>query len=264
LRWALEQPDLLQPIMADASWLGWRTLLIAAMGEELTPEERTVFQGLTGRERESGAPVEEAFFIVGRGGKTRAAAVLACHLAVFGGLNARLVAGERGVVAVLAASVWQAQRAFGYIKGVLDGVAAFRELVVASSSDEIVLSNGISIECRPASYRTLRGASLVAVIADELAYWRFEQDSRNPDREILDAVRPALAASGGPLIVISSPYAKAGELWGTFRRHFGEGGDPLVRVARAATRTMNPALSEGGRRARLRARPCRRERRVWR
>jgi hypothetical protein len=84
LRWALEQPDLLQPIMADASWLGWRTLLIAAMGEELTPEERTVFQGLTGRERESGAPVEEAFFIVGRGGKTRAAAVLACHLAVFG------------------------------------------------------------------------------------------------------------------------------------------------------------------------------------
>ncbi len=245
LRWALEQPDLFGPILADASWSAWRTLLIAAMGEELSPDERAVFTALTGREREPGAPVDEMWCIVGRrGGKTRAIALLAVFLAIFGGFVEKLAVGERGVVAVLAASIWQAQRAFGYIRGVIEEVAALRELVVASSSDEIVLSNGISIECRPASFRTIRGASLVAVIADELAYWQFAEGSRNPDREILDAVRPALASAGGPLVVISSPYAKAGELWSTFRRHFGEGGDPLVLVAKASSRTMNPTLSE--------------------
>jgi hypothetical protein len=46
------------------------------------------------------------------------------------------------------------------------------------------------------------------------------------------------------LIVISSPYAQRGELWNTFRRDYGAAGDPLILVARAASRTMNPTLSQ--------------------
>jgi hypothetical protein len=59
----------------------------------------------------------------------------------------------------------------------------------------------------------------------------------------LDAVRPALATTGGPLIVISSPYAMAGQLWAAFKRDFGPGGDPLVLIAKASSRTMNPTLN---------------------
>jgi len=246
IRWAFEQPDLLEPILGGESWAAWRTLLIGAMGEPLvTDGERTLFRELTGRECEPGAPVDELWVCVGRrGGKTRAAAVMACYLAVFGGLEGKLVRGERGVIAVLAPTVWQSQRAFSYIKGVLEAVPAFRALVRSSLSDEILLSNGLAIECRPASFRTIRGASLVACIADELAYWWNEESSKNPERQILDAVRPPLSVAGGMLCVISSPYAKSGELWNTFRRHWGADGDSAILVAKAPSRVMNPTMPE--------------------
>ena len=44
LRRALDDPNLLGDTLAGASWLPWRTLLIAAMGESLTDAERATFQ----------------------------------------------------------------------------------------------------------------------------------------------------------------------------------------------------------------------------
>ena len=90
-------------------------------------------------------------------------------------------------------------------------------LVTNKTADTISLSNSVDIECRPASFRTSRGVSAVTIICDELAFWRSE-NSANPDKEILDAARPALATTGGMLIAISSPYAKRGELWDAFKR----------------------------------------------
>ena len=52
MRAALADRDLFGNILVGESWAAWRTLLLAAMGEELTSEERTIFEGLTGRERE--------------------------------------------------------------------------------------------------------------------------------------------------------------------------------------------------------------------
>jgi hypothetical protein len=48
----------------------------------------------------------------------------------------------------------------------------------------------------------------------------------------------------GPLIAISSPYARKGELWTTFKRYYGAQGDPLILVAHAASRDMNPTLRQ--------------------
>ena len=62
--------------------------------------------------------------------------------------------------------------------------------------------------------------------------------------EILRAVRPTLLTTGGPLIAISSPYARKGELWTTFKRDYGAQGDPRILVARAASREMNPTLPQ--------------------
>ena len=57
----------------------WRTLLIAAVGEEFTTAEREVFTKLTGRDREPLQMVSELVAIVGRrGGKSRAMSVLLC------------------------------------------------------------------------------------------------------------------------------------------------------------------------------------------
>jgi hypothetical protein len=82
------------------------------------------------------------------------------------------------------------------------------------------------------------------VIADELAFWYVDSSYANPDVEILAAVRPGLATTGGPLILASSPYARRGVLWNTFKRHRGPEGDPLILVAHGASRTLNPSLSQ--------------------
>jgi hypothetical protein len=44
----------------------------------------------------------------------------------------------------------------------------------------------------------------------------------------------------GPLIAISSPYARKGELWTTLKRDYGPQGDPRILVAHAASRETNP------------------------
>src|SRR5258708_26958156 len=81
-------------------------------------------------------------------------------------------------------------------------------------------------------------------MADELAVWYVDTAYANPDVEILNAVEPGLATTGGPLILASSPHARRGALWEGFKRHYGPGGDPLILVAHGASRTLNPSLSQ--------------------
>jgi hypothetical protein len=59
LRQALADPALLGGVLEGESWKPWRTLLIAAMGGDLTQDERLVFKTFTGRDREPGRRVEE-------------------------------------------------------------------------------------------------------------------------------------------------------------------------------------------------------------
>jgi hypothetical protein len=66
LRQALADPALLGGVLEGESWKPWRTLLLAAMGEELTEDERPVFKKFTGREREPGRRVEEFVGVKGR------------------------------------------------------------------------------------------------------------------------------------------------------------------------------------------------------
>jgi hypothetical protein len=82
------------------------------------------------------------------------------------------------------------------------------------------------------------------VVADEAAFWYSDEFSANTDSEILKAVRPGLATTGGPLIIASSPYARRGVLWETYRRHYGAAGDRLILVAQGASRDFNPSLNQ--------------------
>ena len=244
MRAALESPLYFGSLLAVDSWRAWRVLLIAIVGEELTEDERVIFTALTGRISEPLEPVEEFWAVIGRrGGKTRAMAILAAYLAACVDHRNSLAAGERGVIPLLAASVQQAANAFAFVEGIFAVAPNLKDLVDGATSDTLSLTTGIDISVRPASFRTIRGITAVAAICDELAFWRSD-DSANPDREILKALRPSLATTGGPLIAISSPHAKRGELYGTFRRHFGQSGHPLVLVAKAPSRTMNPTLPQ--------------------
>ena len=245
MREALSRPDLFGPLIGGDSWAAWRVLLVALVGEELTEAERLVFRNLTGgREVEPGKMVESAWLAIGRrGGKSRAISILAAWLSACCEHPA-IVAGETGVLPILSASVTQSRIVFEYVIGTFEASPMLRGEVVSVTADTIVLRNGIEIQIRAASFRTIRGVSAIAAICDEIATWRTAEDSSNPDREVLRALKPSLLTTNGPLICISSPYSKMGELWEAYRRDFGPDGDPLILVAQAASRVMNPTLSQ--------------------
>jgi hypothetical protein len=244
MREALASDGYFGRLLAGDSWAAWRALLIAIVGEELTEAERIIFTALTGREREPLEPCEEFWAVIGRrGGKTRSMAVLAAYIAGCCDQRETLAPGERGVLPIMAASTVQATQAFNFVSGIFATAANLKGLLENETNDTISLASGVDITIRPASFRTIRGITAVAAIADEIAFWRSE-DSANPDAEILRALRPALATTGGMLAAISSPHAKRGELYTTFKRHFGPTGHQSILVAKAPSRTMNPSLSQ--------------------
>lgn len=246
MREALDDPQLLGGALPGESWLAWRTLLIGSAGEALTGEERLLFTALTGRESEPLELVEELWAIVGRrGGKTRAAGTLAAYVGALCDHREYLAPGERGVIPILAADKEQAGKAFDHARGILEHSPVLcQELDGEPTSDTIRLTTNVDITVKTASFRTVRGITAVAAVCDEVAFWMTADHSANPDTAILDALRPSLATTGGPLMVISSPYAKRGELYKAFRRDHGAAGDRLVLVAKGPSRSFNPTLKQ--------------------
>jgi hypothetical protein len=243
IRDALGDPRLLGNVLSGPSWKAWRALLIAAMGERLDDDERELFRQLTQRDHEPGQRVEEFVAVVGRrGGKSRAISVLATYIA---GLcqHPALVRGEIGTLLIIAPDQRQAQIVLSYIEAAFDASPVLSQLIESKTQWELRLSNKVQIEVRASDFRRLRGQTNLGVICDESSYFHNE-GSANPDEEILNACRPGLATTGGPLIMISSPYARRGELWRTFDRHHGPSGDPLILVAKGGSRDLNPTLPQ--------------------
>jgi hypothetical protein len=245
MRQALSDADLFQREFGATSWMSWKLLLLAMLGEALTDEEREVFRTLTAREHEPLRRVQEFWGAIGRrGGKSRAIALLVTYIATLVDHRANLSIGERGLVLVLAQNQRQAKIIFAYVAALIESIPPLAKLLVNKTADVISLENGIDIEVRAASYRGLRGVTCVCVVADEISYWYDEASSSNPDSMILDAVRPTLATTDGMLIAIGSPHARRGQLWLIHQRHFGQHGDPLILVAQGASRDLNPTLPQ--------------------
>jgi hypothetical protein len=100
------------------------------------------------------------------------------------------------------------------------------------------------IEVQTANYRVVRGYSICAVIADELAFWLSDEDAANPAGEIIDGLRPAMATMPNSLLMVAtSPYARKGPVWDAHRKHYKQEHDPVL-VWQAPTRTMNPTVPQ--------------------
>jgi len=245
MREALSDPQLLGNALPGPSWFLWRTMLIAMQGEPLTPEELEAFEVVTGRKTSPTEPVEEAAFVVGRrGGKDRTMSVLATYLAGCIDYTGTLAKGERGVALCIAPDQRQSRVTLDYVEGCFAGSPILSKLITGRTADTLSLSSAIDIEVRGSNFRRLRGMTAIACIASECAFWFSDEFSANADVEILNAVRPALSTTRGPLVLISSPYARKGELFELWRKHYGPDGDPSILVARGPSRQFNPILSE--------------------
>ena len=222
------------------SFAAWRALLSGFYGLPLSDAEVETWRDVTGRTGLPVVPHDELWLAVGRrGGKSHAAALVAVYEAAFHDHRARLAPGEVATVLLIAADRPQARTLLRYVRGLFEH-PMLAPLVTRETAEGLELDNRAAIEVGTASYRSVRGYTLAAVIADEIAFWR--ADGASPDVEIIAALRPALATLDGKLIALSSPYARRGTLWDAYRRHYGQ--DGRILVAQAPSRTMNPTLPQ--------------------
>lgn len=204
------------PEFRAPSWDGWRSVLA-----KLTPA------------------VKEFYAICGRGsGKSRIVALLAC---CFAARHYQRAAGESIYLAVFAPDRRQAGVTHRYICGLMKSVPSLAALIERQTRDSLVLSNGVNIEVISSSIASPRGRSYALAIVEEAAFLPQDQ-SANPDVELLRALRPALARVPSSLLaVVSSPYARRGILWQAWQRHQSQPA-PDVLLVQAPTLELNPTF----------------------
>ncbi|WP_247474845.1 terminase family protein [Bradyrhizobium sp. 30] len=242
---AVADDKLFAPWFKDrATWKAWSALLAALFGLRLTDEQLAIYRECTGRDSPPTEPASEAWLVCGRrAGKSFVLALIAVYLAAFHDYRRHLSPGERGTVLVIATDRKQARTIFRYIRALLTQVPMLSKLIEREDRETIDLSNSVTIEVGTASFKSVRGYTIVAALCDEIAFWPTD-DSAQPDYEILDALRPGMATiPNAMLLCASSPYARRGALWDAHRRHFGKDGDPTL-VWQAPTRTMNSSVPQ--------------------
>ena len=244
MRAALADKAVLGDCLPGPSWAAWRILLIACVGERLTPSERRVFERLTGRDREPGEMCEVLLCISGRrSGKTRAAAVLSTYLSTCVDWSDSLALGETGTALFLSPVERQAEVAHKYALTFLNHVPLLKTQVENETSGCIELHNHIVMRTEAASWRYSRGSTCICVTLDECAYFRSD-DSANSDAELMVALRPSLATTHGMMVLTSSPASMDGIVWKLFERHHGAKGDAKILVVRSDSKGLNPNLSQ--------------------
>lgn len=224
------------------SWSNWQALLKATFGLPLSPSELATFCRLTGRTRPPAGQVRVAWFICGRrAGKSIIAALIAIYQTCCRTFT--LAPGERGIFMIIAADRKQARVIKRYVSGLLRAASALTSLIEHETAEAIHLTSGLVIEIHTASFRTLRGYTVVGAVCDETAFWPTD-DSANPDAEIIAALVPAMATVPEAILVcITTPYRRTGEAWRAAKDHFGKDEDDWL-VAIADTRTMNATVPE--------------------
>jgi Terminase large subunit, ATPase domain len=217
-----------------------RTILRATYGLSLNEAELAFYRRATGREEYIPREHDELSVVAGRqSGKTsRIAALIAVYEAF---RDHGLPPDQRGYVFVIATAMKQAKIAFNFIKKYIHGSPTLKSLVLNTTRDEIELRNGVVIACRPCSYAAVRGYPVICVICDEMAFWCHEETAANPEREVIEALRPGMATLyNTKLVKISTPFRKEGILYDEFQQR----NELEHLVWQVTTEEMNPAVTK--------------------
>lgn len=248
---AIKDPNLFRPFLADAddgigTWARWMTALRVVYGLPVPPSSHALIRQCTGRDPLA-LPAEgfsSALFLTGRRcGKSRAAAICGAYEAVLSRRWECLAPGEKGLVVVLAPTVKQTRIVYSYARAIFATPMLQAEVIEETKDMGFELRNGVRVEMLPGDYRSIRGYTLLAVVLDEAAFFGHVEESKvRSDTELIRAITPALATTGGRLIVISTPYAKKGWCYRQHTRYYGKPGPVLV--WNCPSRTMNPTLPQ--------------------
>jgi hypothetical protein len=235
---ALRDPALFGGLAAFRNldtWRAWLTFLRAVYGLPMDAADLEPFRKHTGRTTSRPGGYAEAVAITGRqSGKSAIAATLGAFEAA--------TSQQAGTYALLVAQDERNARRtlFRYAVEPFQAVPVFSREVRKATEGTLELRSDVSLSCYPCRPSSVRGIRACVAVVDELAFF-ITSEGRPMDREMLRAIRPTLATTGGKLMVLSSPYGQSGALWDLHRQHYGrEDSSTLVWVASAPA--MNPTL----------------------
>jgi hypothetical protein len=242
---ALDDPNVFGAFFRGPTWVVWRVFLAVLFGLPLTSEQLALYTKHTGRTAAPTSPLHEAWLCIGRrGGKSFILAVVAVFLACFRDWRPFLGPGEIATVMIIARDRRQARVIKRFITGLLKSIPMLAQVIEGETQETIALRNSVSIEIHTASFRSTRGYTIVAALLDEIAYWEVDENSSEPDIEVINAIRPGQATvPGAMLLCASSPHARKGALWIAYSKHFGKDNDEVL-VWQATTRDMNASVSQ--------------------
>jgi hypothetical protein len=211
------------------TWSGWKAVLKAMDGLPMTADEIEFFKSIAGGREPPAHRVSELVAVAARRtGKDSVASVVAAHAAALFDQQDKLRPGEKAQIYCLACSRDQARIIFGYVKSYFDDIPQLKKMVVRETASTFELNNGVDITVATNSFRSVRGKPIFLGILDEAAFMASDT-SANPDVELYAALRPGmLTIPTSRIIIISSPYRKAGLLWGRYKKFFGENDDKTL------------------------------------
>jgi hypothetical protein len=243
---AVKDPELFGHAFEDIkSWQPWMSALKVLFGLKLNATDLARFTEHTGRTVANPDGYTEAWLICGRrSGKSRILALTAAYLACFRDWTPHLAAGERGRILIAARNRDQARGILDFLTGLLLDSPLLHRQVINQTAESLELAGRVTIEVVPSSFKSIRGRTVIAALLDEIAFWDSQETAANPDVEVINAVRPAMATvPGSMMLCASSPYARQGALYEAFDAHYGQDDSPPL-VWRAPTRAMNPTVPQ--------------------
>ena len=168
LREALSDPTCSAP-RSRRQLESWRTLLIAAMGESLRRgRAQDIPSSSRPRARASYNVSTNSRLVIGRAAaKSSDGDARRLHRGIMRPLRC-LVPGERGVLLCVALDQRVAKIILDYTEASFERSPILKQLIAGRTADALELTNGITLEVRPASFRKLRGPTYVAVMPTSL------------------------------------------------------------------------------------------------
>jgi hypothetical protein len=213
-------------ILDEPISLGWTVAYKALDGERLTGGELETWQALSGRDEYVPRDYRELVAVKGRraqGTKT-ATKYLAyrIHTSDFRRFASK---GDRLHVPIIAQSRDVAREIMSYLTAFYTN-SDLRTEASDLLKGTIELTNGFVISVQTCSYRAPRGITAPLALLDELGVWRSE--GADVDREVVRSLTPAMVQfPNRKLILMGSPWIKAGVLFDRWERRF-EDGDRLA------------------------------------
>jgi len=242
---AIRDKNLFRPYFKDLeTWQNWMIFEKALFGLELDKQEMKIFRKCTKLRKQPKEKIREAWICSGRrSGKSRIVAVISVYLGLFVDWSKYISRGERPFIFIVSPNKDQGHIIMGYIRELLDLNGFLKSMVKRELAESIELQNGITIAIKSASWRSTRGFTGLAVILEEVCYFRWETDSALRDKEIYRSLKPALSTIPDSLLIaISSPHSFQGIMAEKFSKHWGKRGNILC--WKSPTLLMNPTFDK--------------------